>query len=207
MPVEGLTRPQLILRGIAQIILGDKKRLDEVLGGQGWRYLAGAICIFPITLIKIVDFCFRNPHLFYIRKHAELTGIGLSNSELKHLSTLLFMQQLDAYESRNEPEPVEKVEVPKTSALSSLSAKFDNNLTLSGKVLRTDGEEQRITFGNMRNSELKTVFPLLTLKKLRSSDDTYFVLTKDGVFELEAKLRVTFMKPVTIVLKRSKSEE
>ena len=207
MPVEGLTRPQLILRGIAQIILGDKKRLDEVLGGQGWRYLAGAICIFPITLIKIVDFCFRNPHLFYIRKHAELTGIGLSNSELKQMSTLLFMHQLDAYESRNEPEPVEKVEVPKTSALSSLSAKFDNNLTLSGKVLRTDGEEQRITFGNMRNSELKTVFPLLKLKKLKSSDDTYFVLTKDEVFELEAKLRVTFMKPVTIVLKRDKNEK
>ena len=66
---------------------------------------------------------------------------------------------------------------------------------------------QRITFGNDTNALLKTAFPLLKLRNLKNSSDTYFVFENDEVFKLEMKLRNTFMMPVTIMLRKVKYEK
>ena len=232
--MEGYTSEQLIANGIEQIFAGDKARLDDVLGGQGWRYVAGAICIFPLTLIKVVDFLFRNKHLYHTPKVTpmeEMQGVGLSSMKLKKQARSNYLHQLEEYDSvgvhslYNAP----KEEKPnKTSAIQSLQCMFEHNLKLEGNTLkvtyhRVNNEDllesaetgvmkgrfitQRISFGNDTNALLKIVFPLLKLRHLKGSNDTYFVFENDEVFELEAKLRNTFMSPITIVLRRNKSEE
>lgn len=227
------TSEQLISNGINQIFAGDKARLDEVLGGQGWRYVAGAICIFPLTLIKVVDFLFRNKHLYHTPKVTpmeEMQGIGLSNSKLKDYSRMVYSRQLEDHNNTLSPihsKTTEKQE-QKLNAVQTLQGMFNKSLKLEGTIIRTihhrvSNEDllesaktgtmqgkfmtQRVSFGNDNNALLKTVFPLLKLRNLKGSSDTYFVFENDEVFELETKLRNTFMKPVTIVLKRGKSEE
>ena len=225
----------LINKGIEEIFAGDKRRLDEVLGGQGWRYFAAAICIFPLTLFKVFHFLHANQHLFIKPKmlkqqHVEDSkGIGLSSFKLKQYSNYIFTSGLEDYNNEAVPsQPVESEVVEyvpsKLEAVQSLQALFDNNVRLTGSVLKVthhkvsdeallEGAEtgmmnakymtQRVTFGNETNKTLKTVFPLLKLRNLKGSTDTYFVFENDEVFELERKLRNTFMKPVTIVLGRN----
>lgn len=223
---------QLISNGINQIFAGDKARLDEVLGGQGWRYIAGAICIFPLTLIKVVDFLFRNKHLYHTPKVTpmeEMQGIGLSSLKLKKYARAIYTNNLEEVGDNVlvETKSTDK-KASKLNAVQALQSMFNNNLKLEGTVLKTihhrvSSEDllesadtgimqgkfmtQRVSFGNDNNALLKTVFPLLKLRNLKGSSDTYFVFENDEVFELETKLRNTFMKPVTIVLKRAINEK
>ena len=201
--MQGYTSAELIKRGISQIFIGDKKRLDEVLGGQGWRYIAGAILIFPLTLIKVVDFFIRNKHLTYHAKPIVESGIGLSTESMKKAREVHFLEQLEDYDRIYLPNPTPQ-QSAKESALQALRIRFEADLKFGGKLLSANGTEQRVTFGNTFNAELKTIFPALKLMKLKSSEQTYFVFEKDEVLQLEAKLRNTFMKPVTIMLKREK---
>lgn len=236
--VAGASSSELIAEGINQIFIGDKNRLDEVLGGQGWRYIMGAICIFPLTLIKVVDFLFRNKHLYHepkITPMEELEGIGLSSKKLKQFARYTYVSQLEDYDRIYVSEDVVKErysninkEEQKVSALQTLRNMFEKNDRLEGTILRVTHHKvsdedllesaeigmmkgkyltQRVTFGNSNNMLLKTAFPLLKLRNLKGSTDTYFIFENDEVFELEMKLRNTFLKPVTIILKRGKSEE
>jgi hypothetical protein len=163
------------------------------------------------------------------QKVEEMKGIGLSSSELKCYAKHAFKAGLDDYNSEAVQyiQPVESEQsksVPsKLVAIQRLQGMFNNNLRLGGVVLKAtnhklsdnallEGAEtgiikekyltQRVTFGNDINATLKTVFPSLKLSKLKGSEDTYFIFENDGVFELEMKLRETFMKPVTIILER-----
>ena len=233
--MEGYTSAQLIEHGISQIFAGDKRRLDEVLGGQGWRYVAGALCIFPLTVLKVVDFLFRNKHLYHTPKITpieEMSGIGLSNNKLRDYARYVyFREQIQDYNDNIAPlnsEKEENKQKQKLNAVQSLQGMFRNNLKLEGTIIRTthhrvsdesmlesaeSGElrgkfiTQRVTFGNEINMLLKTAFPLLKLKNLKGSYDTYFVFENDELFEFEIKLRNTFMVPVTILLKKVKNEK
>ena len=227
--MNGYSSTQLIANGISQIFAGDKSRLDEVLGGQGWRYVAGAICIFPLTIIKVIDFLFRNKHLYHqpkITPMEEMKGVGLSTSDLKKYNRLLFTRQLEDYNGIHKHS--ENSQNQKLNAIQSLQGLFNKSLKLNGTILKTihhrvsdqgllesaeTGEirgkfmSQRITFGNEINSLLKTVFPLLKLRNIKGLSDTYFVFENDEVFQLETKLRTTFMQPVTIMLRKVKNED
>ena len=230
---EYYSSEQLIANGIGQIFAGDKKRLDEVLGGQGWRYLAGAVCIFPLTLIKVIDFLFRNKHLYHTPKITpmeEMQGVGLSSLKLKKYARAIYVNNLEEVGDNVTVESTENSnkETSKLVAIQALQGMFNNNLKLEGSILNTTHHRvsdenllesaetgvmkgkfitQRITFGYEVNSLLKKAFPLLKLRTLKGSNDTYFVFENDEVFEFEAKLRSTFMVPITVVLKRNKSEE
>jgi hypothetical protein len=233
--MNGYSNTQLIANGISQIFAGDKSRLDEVLGGQGWRYVAGAICIFPLTIIKVIDFLFRNKHLYHqpkITPMEEMEGIGLSSMKLKRYARFIYASSLEeinnvSLEDTLKTDLKEK-EISKLSAVQVLQNMFNSNLKLEGTILKITRHKvndedmlesaetgvlkgkfltQRITFGNDTNALLKTAFPLLKLRNLKNSSDTYFVFENDEVFELEMKLRNTFMVPVTIILRKVKYEK
>jgi hypothetical protein len=233
--MEGYSSAQLIENGISQIFAGDKRRLDEVLGGQGWRYIAGAICIFPLTIIKVIDFLFRNKHLYHTPKITpmeEMSGVGLSSIKLKDCARLVyFREQIESHNDNIAPLTPEKKttkQEQKLNAVQSLQSMFNSNVELKGTIIklthhRVSSEKllesaesgelkdkfitQRVTFGNDTNALLKTAFPLLKLRNLKNSSDTYFVFENDEIFELEMKLRNTFMVPVTIMLKKVKNEK
>ena len=233
--MNGYSNTQLIANRISQIFAGDKSRLDEVLGGQGWRYVAGAICIFPLTIIKVIDFLFRNKHLYHqpkITPMEEMEGIGLSSMKLNRYARFIYASSLEeinnvSLEDTLKTDLKEK-EISKLSAVQALQNMFNSNLKLEGTILKITRHKvndedmlesaetgvlkgkfltQRITFGNDTNALLKTAFPLLQLRNLKNSSDTYFVFENDEVFELEMKLRNTFMVPVTIILRKVKYEK
>ena len=224
--MDGLTSQQLINQGIYQICSGDKRKLDEALSGQGWRYVAAAICIAPLTLLKCLDFMFTNKHLFHDHKEPpmeERRGVGLSMKEIKRAREVDFLDTLEDYNA----------EVVRRS--STTNSKYDSivylekiigeDLKLEGAIVFTkfskfNSEEliqynetgelpkpfmtQRVTFGNEVNKALKIIFPLLKHRKVRGHDDTYLVFEGDEIFQLERKLRDLYMKPVTIVTKKIK---
>ena len=222
--MEGLTSSQLIEQGIHQIFKGDKRRLDENLGGQGWRYVVAAILIFPLTLVKCVDFMLSNKHLFHKHKETpmeKVEGIGLSMSSLKHNKHREFLENLEDYNI--EAVKTKKGSNQKYEALEYLRCLINKDLRIKGTVLKTtfpkvSGEElleynetgelskpfivQRVTFGNEINKVLKTIFPLLKHRKMKGQEETYIVFEGDEIFELERKLRDLFMKPVTIVTRK-----
>ena len=222
--MEGLTSSQLIGQGIHQIFLGDKRKLDKNLGGQGWRYVVAGILIFPLTLIKCIDFMLSNKHLFHVHKEIPMEkreGVGLSMSNLKRARRNDFVESLEDYN-------VEALQVKssnqKYEALNYLRYLLNKDLKLKGTVLKTTfpkvtGEElleynetgefskpfiiQRVTFGNEINKALKTIFPLLRHRKMKGHEKTYIVFEGDEIFELERKLREVFMKPVTITTRKA----
>ena len=223
--MNGLTSSQLIGQGIYQIFLGDKKKLDNNLKGQGWRYVVAAIIIFPLTLIKCIDFMLSNKHLFHVHREVPMEkreGVGLSMSNLKRARRSEFVESLEDYN-------VEALQVKssnqKYEALNYIRCLTNKDLKLKGTVLKTTfpkvtGEElleynetgefskpfivQRVTFGNEINKALKTIFPLLKHRKMKGQEETYIVFEGDELFELERKLRDLFMKPVTIITKKSR---
>ena len=228
----------LLYEGVGNIFREDKERLDEVLGGQGWRYFGAAICIFPLTILKVIYFLINNQHLFREpkimrqQKVEEMKGIGLSNSDLKLYAKNVFRANLEDYNTeviaKSNKSSAGYTQEPKVNAVQRLQNTFNKNLRLGGIILRTthhrlsdtallEGAEtgvikekyltQRVTFGNEMNATLKTVFPSLKLRNLKGSTDTYFIFENDGVFELERKLRETFMQPVTITLEKKLNEE
>lgn len=239
--MDEVNTTQIITRGISQIFEDDKRRLDNALSGRGWRYLAGAICIFPLTLIKVVDYLFRNKHLYHepkITPMEEMDGIGLSSARIKQYARYIHFEQLEGYQGvflnvdvikeREEYNPRTSLELKKASAAQTLRESFTKNEKLEGTLLRVTHHRvndadllesaesgvlkgkyltQRVTFGNENNALLKALFPLLNLRKLKNSTDTYFVFENDEVFELQTKLRDTFLRPVTIILRRGKNEE
>lgn len=184
---------------VSQIFAGDKRRLDEVLGGQGWRYVLGAILIFPLTLIKVVDFLIK--YKFLLR--CSDSALTPEDKELAK-KRVEMVTQLEDYANLY---PEARQDHAKITAIQRLQSKFSQDLMLKGKMIRvehtTDGVVQRITFGNNVNAELKSTFPLLKLKKLKGEDITYFVFEGNELFQLEAKLRTTFMRPVTITVKKN----
>ena len=222
-----LTSGQLIYQGIGQIFRGDKRKLDEVLGGQGWRYVAGALCLLPLTLTKIIDYLFRNKHLFHKAKERsikDLKGVGLSSPEFKKYAQWLYTKGLEDYSHVS-------VDVPhqnetKLDSINFLKNLFNSNLKLTGTLLKTinhrisdkdllegatTGEvktkylTQKVTFGNEINKHIHTVFPLIKLGKLKGNSDTFLIFENDGLFELERKLRDLFMIPVTITVRKVKN--
>ena len=223
--MNGLTSSQLIGQGIYQIFLGDKKKLDNNLKGQGWRYVVAAIIIFPLTLIKCIDFMLSNKHLFHVHREVPMEkreGVGLSMSNLKRARRSEFVESLEDYN-------VEALQIKssnqKYEALDYIRCLTNRDLKLKGTVLKTTfpkvtGEEllgynetgefskpfivQRVTFGNEINKALKTIFPLLRHRKMKGQEETYIVFEGDELFELERKLRDLFMKPVTIITKKSR---
>lgn len=237
--MQGYTNTDLIQRGIEGIFIGDKNALDKALKGQGWRYVAAAICIFPLTLIKVIDFLFRNKHLFHRVKETPIEnrhGIGLSMDELKNSARTIYVRE--HIESSNDEvwraKPVEnnKKKISereaKLSAISYLTAIFEKNVRLEGTILRTVHHRvsdkdllesaqtgtfkskflsTKVTFGNDINASLKVLFPLLRVRKVRGSNTTFIDFENDEAFELEQKLRNTFMKPITIILKRKRNEK
>ena len=223
--MESFTSEQLIEQGIHQIFLGDKEKLDRTLGGQGWRYVVAAILIFPLTLIKCLDFILSNKHLYHtpkIRPMEERSGVGLSMKEFKRSKYSSFVNNLEDYNAEALHRKENKVE-SKQVAISYLNGIIGNDLKIKGTVLKTTfpkvtGEElleynetgdfskpfiiQRITFGNEINKALKTIFPLLKHRKMKGQEETYIVFEGDEIYQLEAKLRTLFMKPITIVTKK-----
>lgn len=222
--MDELTSSQLIKHNIAQIFLRDKNKLDENLGGQGWRYAVAAIIFFPLTLIKCLDFMLSNKHLFHVHREVPMEkrkGIGLSIDSLKRASYYEFINNLEDYNSEalHTNEKNQKYE-----AINYLSCLLNKDLKIKGTVLKTTfpkvtGEElleynetgefskpfiiQRVTFGNEINKALKTIFPLLKHRKMRGQEETYIVFEGDEIFELERKLRDLFMKPVTITTRKA----
>ena len=96
----------------------------------------------------------------------------------------------------------------KATVIQQLQEIFEKDERLEGVNLRTkyldNGkiESRRVTFGNKMNSMLKALFPSLKLLNLKGSTDTYLLFEGGSMFDFEQRLRNTFLKPVTIMLKR-----
>lgn len=231
--MDGLTSTDLILNGINNIFKGDKSKLDKTLGGQGWRYFAAGLCIFPLTLIKVAVFLYDNRHLFYVPKThitpvEEVNGIGLSMPALKRSSDFVYLREIKCFNDRawkSMDETLPKT-TTKESTLLRLQDLFNHNLYLKGDVLRITrnrvkdkdliksaetGEltapfiTQRVSFGDDINKMLKVAVPTLKLRKTKGSDNTYIVFENDEIFELEQKLRSLFMLPITITTKKKEA--
>ena len=211
----------ILKQNVHRIFAEDKAKLDEVLSGQGWRYIMGAILIFPLTLIKAIDFILNSPHLWrdyasenQDTEHKRLEGaIGLSAYRFNN-QRAIYNEYRDTLTSYNRDAvvrnttPLQEVRLDKATVIEKLQDIFSKDVKLQGTALRTkytdEGkvESRRVTFGNSMNSMLKALFPTLTILNLKGSTDTYLLLEGDSMFELEQKLRNTFMKPITIMLKR-----
>ncbi len=216
------TQQKILKDNVHRIFAEDKARLDEVLSGQGWRYIVGAILIFPLTLIKAIDFIFNSPHLWrdyasenQDTEHKRLEGaVGLSAYRFndKRATYNDYRDTLESYNKdavvRKETTPMQEVRLDRATVIEKLQEVFSKDVKLIGTTLRTkytdEGkmESRRVTFGNKMNSMLKALFPTLTVLNLKGSTDTYLLFEGDSMFELEQKLRNTFLKPVTIMLKR-----
>ncbi len=211
----------ILKQNVRRIFAEDKAKLDEVLSGQGWRYVMGAILIFPLTLIKAIDFILNSPHLWrdyasenQDTEHKRLEGaVGLSAYRFNN-QRATYNEYRDTLKSYNRDAvvrsttPLQEVRLDKATVIEKLQEIFSKDVKLQGTALRTkytdEGkiESRRVTFGNNMNSMLKALFPTLTILNLKGSTDTYLLLEGDSMFELEQKLRNTFMKPITIMLKR-----
>ena len=144
--MDGLTSTDLILNGIGNIFKGDKSKLDKTLGGQGWRYFAAGLCIFPLTLIKVAVFLFESKHLFHVhREHItpieEVKGVGLSMRQLKREAEMVYLSKMksynwEAYEKMSEFDEKYTKEDIKEKALLELQSTFNNNLYLKGEIIR-----------------------------------------------------------------------
>ena len=145
--MEGLTSRQLIYNGIGQIFEGDKRKLDNALKGQGWRYFVAGLCILPITLLKVIVFMFENKHLFHRHKEVncrpftESEGLGLSMRQLKREAEMVYLSKMksynwEAYEKMSEFDEKYTKEDIKEKALLELQNIFNNNLYLKGEIIR-----------------------------------------------------------------------
>lgn len=144
--MEGLTSRQLIYNGIGQIFEGDKRKLDNALKGQGWRYFVAGLCILPITLLKVIVFMFENKHLFHHHKEIytsfeESNGVGLSMRQLKREAEMVYLSKMksynwEAYEKMSEFDQKYTKEGIKEKALLELQNTFNNNLYLKGEIIR-----------------------------------------------------------------------
>lgn len=229
--MEGLTSRKLLLNGIGQIFEGDKRKLDNALAGEGWRYVLAGICIFPITILKVIFFMFENKHLFHrhkevVKSFEDFGGIGLSMSELKKHADYMYLSKVKDY-NREIFKESKKSKISskgkKEETLVQLQSIFTSNPYLKGELLRVTRHKvkdedllesaetgkltatfitQRVTFGEDMNTALKTVIPSLKLRKIKGGDSTYLVFENDEVFELEQKLRNLFMLPVTISVRK-----
>ena len=145
--MEGLTSRQLIYNGIGQIFEGDKRKLDNALKGQGWRYFVAGLCILPVTLLKVIVFMFENKHLFHKHKEVncrpftESEGLGLSMRQLKREAEMVYLSKMksynwEAYEKMSEFDEKYTKEDIKEKALLELQNIFNNNLYLKGEIIR-----------------------------------------------------------------------
>ena len=145
--MEGLTSRQLIYNGIGQIFEGDKRKLDNALKGQGWRYFAAGLCIFPLTLIKVAVFLFESKHLFHRHKEVncrpftESEGLGLSMRQLKREAEMVYLSKMksynwEVYEKMSKFDEKYTKEDIKEKALLELQSTFNNNLYLKGEIIR-----------------------------------------------------------------------
>lgn len=214
------TQQKILKEQVGKIFAQDKKKLDEVLGGQGWRYLLGAILIFPLTLIKVFDFIFSSPHLWrdYVsenedRKQQRLrSSIGLCEYNFNNKRAQYNEYRDNLTEYNKEAVRQKNIEYKKSEVLKRLQQRFDREPKLEGisiKVNYTNSgsiESQRITFGNEINSMFKVLFPSLKLLSMKGSKNTYLLLEKESLFDFEQKLRGIFLVPVTIILKRKSNK-
>ena len=168
---EVRTGTEILADHVGYVFKQDKEALDAYLKGRGWRYVAGAICILPLTLFKaLIEFantaswCFRKPV-------AEKTriGIGLSSSEFKLMDRhVAFISDLEGYntEGVREIQSDESIEQRKkvvnadvNGACLQLRAYLqDNNNKLKGTIIRTQ-------FPRVSGEELLESVQTGTLKK------------------------------------------
>ena len=146
---EVRTGTEILADHVGYVFEQDKEALDTYLKGRGWRYVAGAICILPLTLFKaLIEFantaswCFRKPIAEKTR-----TGIGLSSSEFKSMDRHIAFSDLEGYntEGVREIQSDETIEQRKkvvnadvNGACLQLRAYLqDNNNKLEGTIIRT----------------------------------------------------------------------
>lgn len=217
------TQQQIMKKQISRIFAEDKAKLDEVLSGQGWRYIVAAILIFPLTIIKAIDFLISSPHLWrdYAGENEEAehkrlqNAVGLSayRANSKRAKYNEFRDTLDEYNKDavvrpNQETLIQEFRLNKATIINKLQQKFDKDERLEGISIRvkytSEGkiESRRVTFGNELNSMLKSLFPSLKVCNLKGSKETYILFEGDSMFQFEQKLRNTFLKPITIVLKK-----
>lgn len=213
---------QIMKKQISRIFAEDKAKLDEVLSGQGWRYVVAAILIFPLTIIKAIDFLISSPHLWrdYAGENEEAehkrlqNAVGLSAYRVndRRIKYNEYRDTLEEYNKdsviRPQETPLQEFRLNKATIINKLQQKFNEDVKLEGISLRIkytkEGkiESRRVTFGNKLNSMLKSLFPSLKVCNLKGSKETYILFEGEDMFQFEQKLRNTFLKPVTIVLKR-----
>ena len=223
---EVRTGTEILADHVGYVFRQDKEALDAYLKGRGWRYVAGAICIFPITLLKAFlefvstsSWCFKRP----IAEKSN-RGIGLSSINLKDMARNVRINNLEGFNIKGVREASDFEETNSTNACMTLREQLERtNYKLKGTIVRTTfpkitGEEllasvqegklekpfivQRVTFGNDTNKLLKLLFNSLKLRKVRGQEDTYIVLEGNEVLELEVKLSELFMKEVTVILRK-----
>lgn len=227
---EVRTGTEILADHISYVFKKDKEALDAYLKGRGWRYIAGAVCIFPITLLKAFlefvstsSWCFKRPIA-----EKEMRGVGLSSINLKDMARNVRINNLEGFNREGISEVHDFEETSSTDACMALREQLEHtNYKLKGTIIRTTfpkitGEEllasvqegklekpfivQRVTFGNDTNKLLKLLFNSLKLRKVRGQEDTYIVLEGNEVLELEVKLSELFMKNVTVILRKKVSE-
>ena len=223
---EVRTGTEILADHVGYVFKKDKEALDAYLKGRGWRYVAGAICIFPITLLKAFlefvstsSWCFKRP----IAEKSN-SGIGLSSINLKDMARNVRINNLEGFNREGISEVHDFEETDSTNACMTLRGQLERtNYKLKGTIIRTTfpkitGEEllasvqegklekpfivQRVTFGNDTNKLLKLLFDNLKLRKVRGQEDTYIVLEGNEILELEVKLSELFMKEVTVILRK-----
>lgn len=167
---EVRTGTEILADHVGYVFKQDKEALDSYLKGRGWRYIAGAICILPLTLFKaLIEFvntaswCFRKPIAEKTR-----TGIGLSSSEFKSMDRHVAFSDLEGYntEGVREIQSVKSIEQRKkvvnadvNEACLQLRAHLqDNNNKLKGTIIRTQ-------FPRISGEELLESVQTGTLKK------------------------------------------
>ena len=95
---EVRTGTDILFNQMRYTIDSDRKTLDAYLGDQEpWRYFLGALCVIPMTIIKLIGdlfstsaWCFKTPVA-----EKERTGIGLSTSDLKDFAKYEVLRKLN----------------------------------------------------------------------------------------------------------------
>ena len=225
---EVRTGTDILADNLKYVVQDDKRALDNYLGGCGWAYILGAVCVIPITILKLIKcffststWCFKTPY-----KEKNNKGIGLSSkvfTDIRRGRTLVSLNHNYNEEILLDSEKELNTEINELTALRNYLIK--SNFKLHGTVLRTDfpkikGEEllyytqsgeliskafitMRVTFGNDINSLLKSIFKnKVKVRKMRNKEETYIVFNNSEVVELEKELKSIFLEDVTIKLNR-----
>ena len=147
---EVRTGTDILLDQMSLTVKDDKNRLDSYLGDQeSWRYLLGAICVLPITIIKLIGGIFSTSTWCFKPTIAEKerTGIGLSTSDLKKYAKYEVVRNLDGHyntevvSANSSPlmkNPVMEELTPVQQAATMLRSYIKlNSYKLKGEILKT----------------------------------------------------------------------